>query len=201
MLAALLITGWLGGQAGAAGDAPRVVAPVLAYGAPEGAARVVAYFPFGGSKELQRDERTGMWRGRALLGAAVPEGSYPVALVVEAQDGSRMVRHEQLQVRADGQPFQARVADEAVAPGGVVELVVDAVEPALAVTARAPTLWTGARPLGPATWGSRTDWGALWVVPADAAAGDHTVEVSVTDRAGRTFSRGLVLRVVRAEAR
>ncbi len=181
-----------------AGSSP-VLAPVLDVEAPRDTRKVTAHFPFGVSKELALDGRSRRWRGRVVVaGGAVPEGLYPVSLVVEGRDGARVVRREQVALGSAAAPFDARFAEVVVAPGAIAELHVDTVEPASAVRASCAALGWRDVPLGPSTDGDPLDWAALRTVPARVPPGDYAVTVTVVDGEGHALTRDVVLRVARA---
>src|SRR6478609_6678093 len=97
-----------------------VMAPVFSVEAPQDADRVTAYFPFGLQKELTLDARTMRWRGRAVVNSNVPEGSYPVALVIRTAAG-KLVRKEMVDLTRQGAPFGAAFAQASLPPGGTAE--------------------------------------------------------------------------------
>jgi hypothetical protein len=173
------------------------LAPVLSVEAPQDTHRVTAYFPFGLSKELTLDERRMRWRGRAVVAHGVPEGSYPVALVMENRDGGKVVRREVVDVNHAARPFEAAFTQDTVPAGGAAELTVDTVEPATQVKAHCPALgWRNVK-LGPPTQGSQVDWGVLQTVPAGTPPGSYVVTLTLSDVDGHTLTRELTLHVVR----
>ncbi len=172
-----------------------VMASLLAVDAPGNAHKVTAYFPFGVSHALTLDARRQRWRGRAVLAASVPEGTYPVAVVVETLDGQRHVRRELVDVRRGVQPFEVHVREVLVQAGNPVELMVDSVEPVREVTASCASLGWNKVPLGLPTSGSKVDWGTLTTVPATTTPGNHQVTVTLTDESGRQLATTVTVTV------
>jgi len=173
------------------------MAPVVNVEAPQDTHKVTAYFPFGVSKELTLDERRMRWRGRAVVDGRVPEGSYPVAVVMLNRDGGKVVRRELVEVSHAGAPFEASFAADSVPAGGTAELTVDTVEPASQVKAHCAALGWRNVTLGPPTQGSPLEWGVFQTVPTTTPPGAYVVSLTLVDKAGHSLSRDLVLHVVR----
>jgi len=176
-------------------DAP-MMTPVFNVEAPQDTQRVTAYFPFGLQKELTLDSRSMRWRGRAVIHPSIPEGSYPVALVLHSADGGQVVRRELVDLKHDLVPFDAALSQPVVTPGDAAEITVDTVEPATRVTASCAALGWRNVPLGPPTQGPALEWGALREVPSTALPGAYAVVLALQDGEGHTLSRMLTLTVV-----
>ena len=172
--------------------------PIITVTAPANARRVTAYFPFGLVKDLHFDAHRGVWRGRFLVPAGIPDGIYQVRIAVTLQSG-RVIHHRtayDLDSRAE--EFIVGFSSDRVTPGGAVEIHVDAVEPAEEVYADCPGLGWDRVQLEPADGKRRIDWVAWLPIPQDAAAGVHRVTVVVRDKAGNRLERTLTIHVERS---
>ncbi len=180
--------------------------PIISIAAPSDARRVTAYFPFGLVKELHYDAFREVWRGRFLVPAGVPDGDYSILVVIELADGSVVRRKEPYRLDSSAEEFVAYFADgescddhhaervASVPAQSMVELSVDAIEPATEVYVHSPELGWNRIALAPID-AERVFWDRLMVLDATVAPGTYTVLVVVRDDAGNRLSRELTLRV------
>ncbi|MEO1171478.1 MAG: VWA domain-containing protein, partial [Myxococcota bacterium] len=178
--------------------------PIISIAAPSDARRVTAYFPFGLVKQLHFDTLRELWRGRFLVPAGVPDGDYSVLVVIELADGNTVSRREPFTLDSDTDDFIAFFVDSdgSMSPVSaataearqMVELNVDAIEPAAEVYVHCGSLGWNRRLLSPLD-DDRILWDGLLVVPAKAKVGSHSVLVVVRDAAGNRFERTLNLNV------
>ncbi|MEM6731660.1 MAG: hypothetical protein AAF658_08895, partial [Myxococcota bacterium] len=180
--------------------------PILSVAAPADAKRVTAYFPFGLVKELRYDTTREAWRGRFLVPAGIPDGEYQILVVIELADGSTVKRHEPYTLDSSAAEFVAFFADgEEWSPernraastslGAMVELNVDAIEPATEVYVHCTELGWNRVPLAPLDE-EQVLWDALMVVDERVSPGHYTLQVVVRDLAGNRLSRELTLTVL-----
>lgn len=155
--------------------------PVITVEAPEDAAKVVAYFPFGLVLRLKWDPIRKYWAGRFLVPRHVEDGVYKVKVHVVLANGVK--RWKQVTYRIDGTaPEFTAELPEVAPPGCIIPLEVDPFEPVKEVYAYFPgvnedkieleiDLETGT-------------YGALIKLPDRFINGRLTITIVVRDRAG-----------------
>jgi len=168
--------------------------PIISVGAPADAARVTAYFPFGLVKDLAYDRKRGVWRGRFLVPAGIPDGVYVVLIAVELEDGQVVYDRVPYVLDSRAEEFVVEFSDEVVSAGVGVDVFVDAVEPAFEVYVHCPELgWERIRL--EADDDERIDWAAELEVSADAITGRYEVLVVVRDAAGNRLEQTVTIHV------
>ncbi|MEL6543610.1 MAG: VWA domain-containing protein, partial [Myxococcota bacterium] len=184
--------------------------PIISIAAPADARRVTAYFPFGLVKELHFDSVREVWRGRFLVPAGIPDGEYQILVTIELEDGSIVNRKEPFRLDSSAEDFVAYFADgescdahsstqvASVAAESMVELSVDAIEPATEVYAHSEELGWNRLALTPLD-SDGILWDRLMVLDPSVAPGRYQVTVVVRDRAGNRLSRTLTLNVTGGE--
>lgn len=180
--------------------------PIISIAAPSDAKRVTAYFPFGLVKELHFDSVRDVWRGRFLVPAGVPDGDYTILVVIELADGSTVTRKEPYRLDSSTEDFVAYFADgescdqhevdrvASVSALSMVELSVDAIEPATEVYAHSAELGWNRLALTPID-DQQVLWDGLMTLGPDVSAGTYRVLVVVRDAAGNRLSREVILEV------
>jgi Ca-activated chloride channel family protein len=170
--------------------------PILSVGAPEDAARVTAYFPFGLVLDLAYDQKREVWRGRFLVPAGIPDGIYTVLIVVEMEDGQVVYDRISYVLDSRAEEFVVEFSKEVLGVGAGVDVFVDAVEPAFEVYVHCPELgWE--RIQLEAEDDGRIDWTAELEVPEDAITGRFEVMVVVRDAAGNRLEQTVTIHVQR----
>ncbi len=186
--------------------------PEIRVPAARSARRVRVWLPFDAAPvEAVRDfDAPGEWVARFLVPSGWPDGSYPVRIAIDHDDGAREEREGALRVDTRAAAIAVVGAPEA-APGG--ELTV-AVKPALPLGTLAATLGDAGRAggVGHALKGAmdvkevlvRAPWGEIgraemggpigaWTatlhVPADQPAGKVALEIVASDGAGNVSRR------------
>lgn len=168
--------------------------PIISVGAPADAARVTAYFPFGLVRDLAYDRKRGVWRGRFLVPAGIPDGVYTVLIAVELEDGRVVYDRVAYVLDSRAEEFFVEFSDEVVGAGAGVDVYVDTVEPAAEVYVHCPELgWERVRL--EADDDGRIDWTAELEVPPDAITGRYEVLVVVRDAAGNRLEQSVTIHV------
>jgi Ca-activated chloride channel family protein len=189
-----LALGWMSRRYIPPGD------PIISVNAPSDARRVTAYFPFGLVKQLRYDEARRVWRGRFLVPAGIPDGSYTIIVSIELADGSLLRRREGYELDSSAEEFLAAFAGYGAFAGGQVELTIDSVEPAAEVYVHCPELgWD--RLVLEATDSASIDWLATLDIPWRTPPGEYRVLLVVRDRAGNRLEQQTILFVERGAAR
>lgn len=174
--------------------------PFIAVYAPRTARRVTAYFPFGLVKDLRYDEPRQAWRGRFLVPAGIPDGWYPIDVVIEAFDGA-VYRHRQLyHLDSSNGELIANFDGVVWRAGDGRMLEVDAVEPATEVYIHCEELGWNRVEMIAKDKNDPIDWHKWMKVPRGAPTGPHEVLVVMRDLAGNRFEQKVTVTVVSKEA-
>lgn len=189
---------------------PEVLVP-----APRDARSVTVHLSFGLVRRARWDAHRGAWVARFLVPTDVPDGVYPVRVVIVHSDGSRerLALHYTVDTRA---PVMAVEAPPSVRAGEVLVLRarprVDLLAVAQAVEGGAPgaateiaktfadvkyvsaTLWDG-REVELGLSADEGGWSAEIETPRDLAPGAHTIRVTAVDWAGNLHRQRVEVRV------
>jgi Ca-activated chloride channel homolog len=145
--------------------------PELSVRAPPSARQVTAYFPFGLVEDLAYDGRTERWTVRFLVPKDVPDGTYPVRVVIVEADGT--VRRVDVPYVIDSQAPELDV--DLDVRGRIAVLTVRVSEPAREVRVQAGP--------GRAVLLRRLDGGRRFVGNVPLARGTRQLRVVAADRA------------------
>ena len=167
--------------------------PVISVAAPADARRVTAYFPFGLVKELRFDEQRDLWRGRFLVPAGIPDGQYAVLVVMELANGLLLHHQQFFALDSQAEEFFVDLNSDTITAGGILEIRVDAVEPAAEVYVDCPLLGWERFTLEPDDPEDKVDWSGELGVPEDAEPGRYEVLVVVRDRAGNRLEETVTI--------
>ncbi len=173
--------------------------PFIAVYAPRTAKRVTAYFPFGLVKDLRYDEPRDAWRGRFLVPAGIPDGWYPIEVVIEMPDES-LYRHRQLyHLDSSGAEVVTNFEGASWRAGTGRVLEVDTIEPAAEVYIHCEELGWNRVELLEKEGREAVDWHKWMKISEGAPVGPHEVLVVMRDLAGNRAEHRVTITVVGKE--
>ncbi len=149
--------------------------PYIDVNAPDDTVRVVALFPDGRIMNLERDSKTGHFRGQFDIPCLTPEGDYVVTLIIVSEDGRR--RHVRLVYHVDRSAPNGQADKLSVSPGAPVTVTLKTETDVARVEVFTP--WNQRNSLT-----LRGDsWSGAIQVPDDAIPGSYLVRFVITDGA------------------
>jgi Ca-activated chloride channel family protein len=170
--------------------------PFIEVVAPSDALRVTAFFPFGLVKDLTYDEGRGLWRGRFLVPAGIPDGIYKIVIAIETKEGEILYRQEVYHLDSKAENFVCNFKKVRVKAGRGILLKVDSIETADEVYAHSEALGIIRESLEPIDGDKRVDWSKWLKVDRDVEAGIYDLLVAVRDAAGNRLEQTIQIEVI-----
>lgn len=169
--------------------------PFIQVAVPADAQSVTAFFPFGLVKTLTYDEGRGLWRGRFLVPASIPDGYYKIIVAIETKDDEVLYRQEVYHLDSKAEEFICNFEKVRVKAGRGFTLKVDTIEQSAEVYAHSEALDILRVALEPEDGDKRVDWAKWFSVPEDMEEGTYELLVVMRDTAGNRLERTLEVEV------
>lgn len=169
--------------------------PIIQVTAPADAVSVTAFFPFGLVKPLTYDDGRGLWRGRFLVPAGIPDGYYKIVIAVETVDEEVFYRNEVYHLDSKAEEFICNLKKVRVQAGKGFTLKVDSIEAADEVYAHSKDLGIFRVALEPVDGDKRVDWSKWLKVAKDTTAKVYTLQVVMRDGAGNRVEQQIEVQV------